>query len=922
MRTAVIVLAWAAWLVPLSMLAVSAWLPGELTGGVDVLDLATSRVFPLVTAIGVAMAGIVLGRIPRMPGAARWAVGALAGYAVIAFVNGAVSGVPLPALLAGRSLWTPLPFVLQGAVVGALLILPLAIVASVAAAGLRAPVQGSAARTVRQACAMALTLAVVLAALPRNDRSVHQTASAETTAAAPPAKPLMIAPLVLAPLAVPDGSLPTPMQMVERADRLRQRIVRSDWDVGALAQAMSPGIGPAFELVRDRIGYEPYAGVLRGAAGTYAARAGNSVDRALLLAGLLAQQGIRTQFALGILPDTTKTRLLARAFERGAQEEALRPLVPTAGSAAFHDRVLARAQRDYRAIREALADRLVPVSAPSRDDVLAEMNPHVWVQAWVDRRWLDLDPSFEDSRPGTSFTTVDQTTADIPPELHQTVTIRLTAERVIDGTLVASPLVSVTRPAVALIDRQVFIVHTQGAGDPFSGLAARFEAALSGGTQQTWTTNIWIDGELVPGRPLDIAAPNLVAEFLEFDLTWPGGRRETTRRPLADRAGFAWRSAQRLDVSVLPAFENDDAGALAFQAVHNIWFSAGRHNLADFDDAAQDLLERAFLQADDAGGASDFADQVWPFALQNFAWMVWTDHVVVPSLNDTSGVRLYADGPRIAVFTRAPTLDGVALTVSDLRRDDLRGVVDDVAKAALLAERKLLFGLLQGALEYEALAEYVAVAEEDLVVDATSSRLTADGLVLLAPETGIGNLPPGVHPESVVRIAAALGRGRVVVAPLQGLDEDGSWWEIVPGSGDTRSIGAMGLHSGRTRPRIDFKGGVRHTPRPPRIGGGGGANVHLTPEAEKEAFDEFMRTRNAQREAANVREWQRQQLERANQLSAASRKPRSGENAVVLAAIALAKWIGAVFVKTVASWALVYVLYMSVGLFLQYLGAP
>ncbi|MEE8467353.1 MAG: hypothetical protein V3T22_02800 [Planctomycetota bacterium] len=49
-------------------------------------------------------------------------------------------------------------------------------------------------------------------------------------------------------------------------------------------------------FVRDRVGYEPILGVVRGARGTLAAGAGGDWDRALLLQSLLAEAGFRSRF--------------------------------------------------------------------------------------------------------------------------------------------------------------------------------------------------------------------------------------------------------------------------------------------------------------------------------------------------------------------------------------------------------------------------------------------------------------------------------------------------------------------------------------------------------------------------------------------------------------------------------------------------
>ena len=65
-----------------------------------------------------------------------------------------------------------------------------------------------------------------------------------------------------------------------------------------------------FRFVADEIAYEPYPGILRGALGTLQARAGNSADKALLLAALLDASLIPYRFAQGSLDEAASAQLL------------------------------------------------------------------------------------------------------------------------------------------------------------------------------------------------------------------------------------------------------------------------------------------------------------------------------------------------------------------------------------------------------------------------------------------------------------------------------------------------------------------------------------------------------------------------------------------------------------------------------------
>lgn len=688
-----------------------------------------------------------------------------------------------------------------------------------------------------------------------------------------------------------------------------------DWDVDAKANALGPGLDPAFEFVRDAIRYEAYAGVLRGAAVTYTTRAGNAVDRALLLARLVERKKIPTRFAIGTLSQQQRERLFLRIFDRSGRGASGQLPAATDGNG-LHERLFRRATRDYDVVRAALGNRLTPVTKPSRKDILDEMNPHVWVQADVDGRWTDLDPSFPDCVVGSAVTAVDRTVTQLPLDLYQRIGVRLVAEHLSNGVIEASTLLEVTRHSVDLIDKPIALLHNEVG--PMGGLGAAIAGAFGGSAaHERWTAMLWIDGELIVGTKLDVGSPAFVAESLEFQLSWPGGRQEVTRRPLVDRGGAGWRTAVPLDASTLRPLERGASGPFAMQALHNVWFSGGRHNLANFARGVQELAALAVVEATndldvdgmdaDARARSqaaqpDVDDNLRSLAIQHLPWMLWTDHAVIPMLNDTAGVRLYVDGLRIAVFTSGPIADEGQVTVSDLRRDDLRGVVADASNATVLAEKKLRFGLLQGSLEHEALAEFARTAGDDFTtVHTTSGGLTADGVVIVSPGTRVETTSSASDRDSALRISAATAAGRTVVVPIGGHGQREAWWEIVPDTGDTRAVGALGLHVGEIRfkapPTNPLK--TRIIPQQNTFDGQKVWRV-LTPQENERALREV---RDAAYKARNAA------LER-RAMARAAQPPRAGGNeyGVLVTAITV---VGGIFVKIVGLLTL-YMFYLDI----------
>ncbi len=95
---------------------------------------------------------------------------------------------------------------------------------------------------------------------------------------------------------------------------LRATVVRSQFDASALALELAFEDPEAIVAhVRERIRYEPYAGLLRGADGTLMSGAGNALDQAVLLAGLLNAAGYDARIALGRLDEADARALIRQA---------------------------------------------------------------------------------------------------------------------------------------------------------------------------------------------------------------------------------------------------------------------------------------------------------------------------------------------------------------------------------------------------------------------------------------------------------------------------------------------------------------------------------------------------------------------------------------------------------------------------------
>jgi hypothetical protein len=154
---------------------------------------------------------------------------------------------------------------------------------------------------------------------------------------------------------------------------------RKDPDVSRPAESATPGKDweETFKFVRDSIRTEPSRFPLKTTEGVRWGRSGNSLEKALLLAQLLEDNGTKAQIAEGELNGAAAAELLGSMFPAGETFS-------------------------YK--------KDVPISAPVEEPGLLEaVKRHFWVQVESGGDWVDLDPSFPGAEPGQAFAPVNET---------------------------------------------------------------------------------------------------------------------------------------------------------------------------------------------------------------------------------------------------------------------------------------------------------------------------------------------------------------------------------------------------------------------------------------------------------------------------------------------------------------------------------
>jgi hypothetical protein len=344
----------------LALLGAAAWMSGGLEQGPNLFGQTTATVLAVASALVVALSGALLARLSFIPVPGKIVVGLLAAYGIAAFLWAAHAGTPYASLFHGGSQWTGLPFWLQGATVGGLFLVPLALVLQIAAgtrqmtrakrpefalgvialclglvisvAAVRIPADNSIAAAGRPPCDTNASLDTVApgasgaasmgsalggllgSANPTNDaaakKSTPCTPQGDTTGTARRDADGGNTSAADSPGAPP---IAPAQAAIDKLTQLRDTQPQPDMDSIFAAHQGSPA--EQFAYVRDQIRIDAYAGAMRGAAGTATTRAGSPTDKALLLAELLRRSGATVRFARATLdtPDVTKLADAARA---------------------------------------------------------------------------------------------------------------------------------------------------------------------------------------------------------------------------------------------------------------------------------------------------------------------------------------------------------------------------------------------------------------------------------------------------------------------------------------------------------------------------------------------------------------------------------------------------------------------------------
>jgi hypothetical protein len=485
--------AWVSFFVLIALMAFAAWRPEGSDSPLALLRQPTSTLLSAATILGILLAGYVLARLKFLPWPARVAILLLAAYGVAGFVLGIMARAPYAVLFHGGGLWEKAPFWLQGAFLGGLVVLPAALLVQLVA-GVSQIRTGQLRDWGGQVLALGIFAAITASGITTAGPSHVASNSVDIAASV----------AGLSPEEKQQAYKDDVAELQDRVNRLQAHLdgfPKELTDVEALAATLTTPQA-AFEFVRDQVAFEPYPGVLKGARVTLLTRGGNSLDRALLLAAILKHNDVSAKIVHGTLsPNQAQAVLQQIATSPGSVEFIMRSVTAhppqvkiTDDQQEFGKHLDDRAQQAALGLHDAVLKNLGIIQASpkkaglpnesARNRQLEVLADHYWVQATVDGKDTDLDPTLPDAMVGQGLGSASETLdpESLPEPLFQHLQFRLVGEFLDKGSIQTTELLAKEFRATDLFGKNLRLAiapWTRKRAD------ARFQATLLAGDDRT-----------------------------------------------------------------------------------------------------------------------------------------------------------------------------------------------------------------------------------------------------------------------------------------------------------------------------------------------------------------------------------------------------------------------------------------------------
>ena len=550
----------------------------------------------------------------------------------------------------------------------------------------------------------------------------------------------------------------------------------------------------SFQFVRDSIRTEPSRFPLKTTEGVRWGRSGNSLEKALLLAQLLQDNGQTVQIAEGELDDRAAEKLLGTIFPPG---------------------------------KEFAYKKDVPVSAPTEEPgLVAAVKRHFWVQRQDGENWVDLDPSFPGAKPGQAFASAINTfePADEALKTGVTIVLEYTAadseepQAVLswEGKLeeAANQPVSLTVVAQFQKAAEESEEEAEGAGGVFGALGGQSSKKKKAQAGETVSYNAALtvsgegaaDGQFSPEKG-EIYKLSLKVKF------------ESLNEVVSESERILFERTEKK--AEAPIFQRHAILIAPNRIPAEVWQNrlnavSDKNMLAEVKSQVEQIkktLKSKKVDRNTLEKSADLERKVGP-ELGHLLNMIFasTSDDQTEKEGAALSISTYYQVPRILISSFSG--DQVTSRVSfDLRQDKIETI--PLPGQALTMKRTFLYGrgVMESILEGELLGRLTgkpALTTAALMQEAAQRKIPIRSYSSLEKE----NLRKIGPPESVAeKIFSVLDAGRVVIIPEKGVEWEGQnrwgWWDVDLRTMETVGVMDTGLHQAvLERTILDSKGAV------------------------------------------------------------------------------------------------------------------
>jgi uncharacterized membrane protein len=556
-----------------------------------------------------------------------------------------------------------------------------------------------------------------------------------------------------------------------------------------------------FNFLHTQVGYNAYAGSVRGARGTLWSGAGNSLDVASLGVALMRASGIPAQYAQGSLPFNLSQQMILSMFP--AQDHVL-GYIPSGTS----------------------------TSDPAGNgQLLGQTENHTWFQFDAGGGMLDADPLVAGAAIGKSFATATTTFSEVPDAQREKVEVQLNAEMYNQAaTLFGLSGLSTTTVLDHTFNDVDLVGHPLAIGNFASGSGI---GAIISATTFTYSPYIQVGDyanpdtngdQVIDGTPFQEVFTNfpvgtqiLTGLFLKVTLSGPQGGSETDTHTIFDRIGPAARLGQAAvsvsaDPSGNPSLSNFDITSL-----NVLPGLTSPHVLAPLAAQLQAVeSQRAALQAQlqAAGGSPSEAllQQASTLFKQYITLLQRSLGASYAAASDASADQLattmfaaaYAARPRLAIVSAHVAQEGTSATLN-LGMDLLRDTLFVVAAPGQSTATPFAFAVAQGINDSSTEGNVLASVTEAGV----AAVLSAAAIIQAAQDQGIGILvltsqnaslldTLAISANAKALISQALANNEAVLVPSQSPTVNGqaaiAWYQTNLTTGETIGVLEDGSH--------------------------------------------------------------------------------------------------------------------------------